>query len=144
VGDVIICAAWNEKDERFHSRHYHAWDRACSSCGSKVVVGAADKRRLDGGTGVKLLCEPCALIAWQEGTLDLPSDDESVLEVAEESCAICEELKRQEEAAAVESARCRGLPDRAADQLAASKWEHISRARWAHRFRAHMDERRGR
>ena len=34
-------------ERRFRSRRYHAWDRACSVCGTKVVVSEALKREID-------------------------------------------------------------------------------------------------
>jgi hypothetical protein len=138
MSGIVICALWNENDRRFRSRHYHSWDRACSSCGRKVVVGDADKRQLDANGNLKILCEQCALIHWPEETLEESGG------VLEGRCEACEELKKQEEAAALEAALLRGLPDREADRAAQKRWENLSRARWAHRFKAHMDERRGR
>jgi hypothetical protein len=122
MSGVVICALWDESDKSFRSRHYHAWDRACSSCGRKVVVSHADKRQIDADVRTKILCEQCALVRWQELTLELPSNDGSA-GVEEDSCAACQELKRQEEAAAMEWARCKGLPDRDADQAAQARWQ---------------------
>jgi hypothetical protein len=138
MSGVIVCALWNENDKRFHSRHYHSWDRACSFCERKVVVGAADKSQIDANGKLKILCEQCALIHWPVETI--VEDGEPL----DESCAACEELKKQHEAAQLEAALCRGLPSRDADRAAQKRLEHLSRARWAHRFKAHMDERRGR
>jgi hypothetical protein len=138
MSGVIVCALWHENDKRFRSRHYHSWDRACTSCERKVVVGDADKSQIDANGKLKILCEQCALIYCPEEAIEedrAPSED---------ACPACEELKRQHEAAQLEAALCRGLPDGDADRAAQKRLEHLSRARWAHRFKAHMDERRGR
>lgn len=142
--ETIICPLWDQSDKRFRSRHYHAWDRCCDLCGRKVVISEVTKRQIETSIMTTVLCEQCALVQWQQATLEVPTEYECGLVDAEEpthvdadSCATCEELKIQEEEAALESARCQGLPDRDAAEKAHKRWAHLSRARWGHRFKAH-------
>lgn len=136
--EPIICPLWVSNDDRFRSRHYHAWDRPCGLCGRKVVVSDAIKRRLQSDGGTVVVCEQCALARFSEIEALQRPESESV--DPQEACPTCASLKEQEEAAGMELARVRGLPDSADVQR---KWEHLYNARWAHMFRAHNGEARG-
>ena len=124
-------------DERFRSRHYHAWDRACRLCGRKVVVSDAIKRQLDSSSEAVLVCEQCALVRSLEIEALLPPGPKADLD---KECSICSSFKEQEEEVKMELARVRDLPESAAIQR---KWEHLANARWGHRFKAHSREARG-
>jgi hypothetical protein len=139
--ETIICPLWDENDRRFRSRRYHTWDRPCCACGRKVAVNDAVKRKIDADCQILILCEQCVLVQSQELTLGVLAErQEPTLTVAEgrssDYCAVCEALKKAEEIAAVEKARCDGLPDRKAAERAHKKWAHLSTARSAHRFKA--------
>jgi hypothetical protein len=139
MAEPIICPLWVSNDDRFRSRRYNAWDRPCGLCGRKVVVSDAIRRQLQSHSGLVIVCEQCALAGFPENeALHRP---ESQAVDTEETCSTCASLKEQEEAAAVELARVRGLPDSADIQR---KCEHLSRDRWEHRFKAHNREARGR
>jgi hypothetical protein len=137
--EPIICPLWVSNDDRFRSRHYHAWDRPCGLCGRKVVVSDAIKRRLQSNSGAVVVCEQCALARFSEIEAFYRPGTETV--DPPEACSICASLKEQEECAALELARVMGLPDSADVQR---KWEHLFNARWAHQFKAHNWEARGR
>jgi hypothetical protein len=130
--ETIVCPLWVSADKRFRSRHYHAWDRPCASCGRKVVVSDAVKQRLDSNTAIVILCEQC-------DAMDVSCEPAATQE--REPCAVCAALKEQEESAAIEFARCK---DTAAEEAAYMKWAHLSRARWNHLSKAHKDDARGR
>ena len=139
MAEPIVCPLWVSSDSRFRSRHYHAWDRPCGLCGRKVVVSDAAKRHLESSRGTVVVCEQCALSRFSEiETLHRP--EPKAVDV-EETCPTCSTLKEQEEAAAIELAGVRGLPDSIDLQR---KWEHLFNARWEHRFKAHNREARGR
>src|ERR1017187_1050407 len=137
--EPIICPLWVGNDDRFRSRHYHAWDRPCGLCGRKVVLSDAVKRQLQSNSGSAIVCEQCALARFSEIEAWRRPEPEAV--DPEEACSTCASLKEQEEAAAMELARVLGLPDSAHVQR---KWEHLFNARWEHRFKAHNREARGR
>ena len=134
--EPIICPLWVNGDERFRSRHYHAWDRPCGICGRKVVVSSAVKRQIESENGNVVVCEQCAL-ARVEIFDDLRRPETGT----EPACPTCDSLKAQEESAAAELARVRGL---SGSVEASRRWAHIFTARWQHRFKAHNDEPRGR
>jgi hypothetical protein len=137
--DRIVCPLWTSIEPRFRSRHYHAWDRACSSCGRKVVVSGAVKREVDAEPTKALVCDQCALM----DTAITPA--ESLTDSAlhpDEACATCATLKEQEEAAAREKWRLSHLKDEQANE-AHRKWAHLANARVRHRQKAHGSERRG-
>jgi hypothetical protein len=136
--EPIICPLWVSNDDQFRSRHYHAWDRPCRLCGRKVVVSDAIKRQLESSSGTFIVCEQCALGRFSEiEALHLP---ELKAVDPEENCPTCTSLKQQEEVVAMELDRVRGLPD-SADIL--RKSQHLFRARWKHRFKAHNQDARG-
>ena len=137
--EPIICPLWASNDDRFRSRHYHAWDRPCGLCGRKVVVSDVIERRLQSNSGTVVVCEQCALARFSEIEALHRPESESV--DSEEACSTCASLKEQEEAAATELARVRGLPD---SEDIYQKWAHLSRSRWNHQFKAHNNEPRGR
>jgi hypothetical protein len=60
--DSIVCPLWTSNEPQFRRRRYHAWDRACSICGRKVVVSGAVKREIDAEPTKALVCDQCALI----------------------------------------------------------------------------------
>ena len=133
--ETIVCPLWVSTDKRFRSRRYHAWDRPCGSCGTKVVVSDAVKLRLDSNKAIVILCEQCDV-------MDVSCEPAPTQE--RETCASCAALKEQEESAAMEWARCKDLPDTVAAETAYKKWAHLYRARWSHLSKAHKDEPRGR
>jgi hypothetical protein len=138
-GDTIVCPLWTSNERRFHSRQYHAWDRACSVCGRKVVVSDAVKREIDASPTTALVCEQCGMM---DTAMSLP---ESLTEYAvdpEEPCATCARLKDSVEAAALEGSRLSNLRDEQANE-AHRKWAHLAEARVQHRRKAHGGERRG-
>lgn len=134
--EPIICPLWEDNDERFRSRHYHAWDRPCAICGRKVVVSGAVKRQLESEAESVIVCEQCALIR-AEALSDMRTPESENMP----ACPTCDALKEQEESAAAELAHIRDL---AGSEEARRKWDHIFRARWQHRFKGHNDEPRGR
>jgi hypothetical protein len=97
------------------------------------------KRQLQSSSGTIIVCEQCALARFSE--IEALHRGESQAVDLEETCLTCASLKEQEEAADVELARVRGLPESADIQR---KCEHLSCARWEHRFKAHNREARGR
>jgi hypothetical protein len=108
-------------------------------CGRKVVVSDAIKRHLESNSRTSIVCEQCALARLSETeALDRPMSEGVD---PEEACSTCASLKEQEEAAAMELARVRGLPN---SEDIYQKWAHLSRSRWDHRFKAHNNEPRGR
>src|SRR5437868_1247951 len=111
--ETITCPLWDESDRRFRSRRYHTWSRPCSACGRKVVVNDALKRKIDADRQISVLCEQCVLVQSQAPTLRaLNEPQEPTLKGrASDHCEICDALRREEEIAAVEKARCDGLPD---------------------------------
>ena len=135
--ETIVCPLWSQNDKRFHSRHYHVWDRPCRSCGRKIAVSDAVKRRLDSNGPIAIVCEQCALIQ-----APMPEIEFGPLERAE-PCASCATLKQQEQVAAMELAKCKDLPDKAAEKIAYAKWTRLYRAKWGHWFKAHKDDSRG-
>jgi hypothetical protein len=137
--DKIICPLWTSDERRFRSRHYHAWDRACSVCGRKVVVSDAVKREIDADPTTALVCDQCALI--ETAMVSAESLTGSVLH-PDEACATCARLKEQEEVAAREKWRLFNLKDEQANE-AHRKWAHFAEARVKHRQKAHGNERRG-
>ena len=137
--EPIICPLWVSNDYRFRSRRYKAWDRPCGLCGRKVVVGDAAKRQLESNSQTVIVCEHCALARFSE--IEALYRPEWKAIDPEETCPTCASLKEQEEAAGMELARVRGLPDSADIQR---KWGHLFHARWEHRFKAHNREARGR
>ena len=138
MAEPIVCPLWISNDNRFRSRHYHAWDRPCGFCGRKVVVSDAAKWQLESSSGTVVACEQCALTRFSEvETLPPPESKDGN---SEETCSVCAALKEREESANMELARVRGLPGSEDIQR---KWEHLSRARWDHRFKAHNQEARG-
>lgn len=139
MAEPIICPLWVSGDDRFRRRHYHAWDRPCGLCGRKVVVSDAIERQLRSNSGTVIVCEQCAVARFSE--IEALQRPETVALDPEEACSTCASLKQQEEAAAMELAQVRGLPDSADVQR---NWEHLSRARWEHRVKAHNLEARGR
>jgi hypothetical protein len=70
--ESIICPLWDNNDRRFQTRRYHAWDCRCSSCGRKVVISEAVKRKLDAGNKVPVICEQCALTFASEPRIQSP------------------------------------------------------------------------
>ena len=132
--EPIICPLWVNSDERFRSRHYHAWDRPCAICGRKTVVSSAVKRQLESESGSVIVCEQCAL-----ARAEVTDAHRSELKMRP-PCLTCEALKAQEESAAAELAHIRDL---AGSEAARRKWGHIFTARWQHMFKAHNDEPRG-
>ena len=134
--EPIICPLWENSNERFRSRHYHAWDRPCAICGRKVVVSSAVKRQFESEAENLIICEQCALARSE--VLDALQRPKSPTQPV---CPTCDSLKAQEESAAVELAHVSGLSD---SEDARRKWAHIFTARWQHRFKAHNDEARGR
>lgn len=134
--EPIVCPLWVNGDERFRSRHYHAWDRPCGICGRKVVVSSAVQRQLESEAGSVIVCEQCGLARTEVLDALRRSKPET-----EPPCPTCEILKTQEESAAAELARVRGL---SGSDEAQRRWAHIFTARWQHRFKAHNDEPRGR
>jgi len=102
-------------------------------------VSDAIKRQLGSNSGTAIVCEQCALVRFSE--IEALYCPESQAVAPEETCSTCASLKEQEESAAMELARVRGLPDSEDIQR---KWEHLFRARWEHRFKAHNREARGR
>jgi hypothetical protein len=69
--------------------------------------------------------------------------DRPVAEVIdpEEACSTCASLKQQEQAAAVELARARGLPN---SEDIYQEWTRLFRSMLDHRFKAHNNQPRGR
>jgi hypothetical protein len=135
--EPIICPLWVGNEDRFVSRRYIAWDRPCRLCGRKVVVSDAIKRQLESSNETVLVCEQCALVRSSE--IEALLTPEPKVDFAG-TCPICASLKEQEEALSMALARARDLPESAAIQR---KWAHLSKARWAHRFKAHNQEARG-
>jgi hypothetical protein len=135
--EPIICPLWVSSDKHFRARHYRAWDRPCHLCGRKVVVSDALKRELESGDNAVLVCEQCALVSSEE--LHALPPPEPATE-SEEACPVCVSLQAQEEAAAMQLAQSAGLPESAGLQ---QKWEHLSRARWTHKTKAHAQDARG-
>jgi hypothetical protein len=101
-------------------------------------VSEAIKLQLESNTGAIVVCEQCALARFSE--IEALHRPESEPIDPEETCLTCISLKEQEEAASIELARVRGLPDSADIQR---KWKHLFHARWEHRFKAHNREARG-
>ena len=106
------------------------------------MVSDAVKRQLD--SGIAIVCEQCA--AAEEPQSEAEALQEPELNAAEDAqfCATYTTLRAQEEAAAIELARCRDLPDRVDAESAFKRWAHLFNARWRHRFKAHNSEARGR
>jgi hypothetical protein len=67
-------------------------------------------------------------------------DLESEASDPEEACPTCASLKEQEEAARMELARAKDLPDSEDIQR---KWKHLFSARWGHKCKAHNRDARG-
>lgn len=132
----IICPLWVDNEDRFRSRHYHAWDRSCGICGRKIVVSSAVKRQIESEAGSVIVCEQCAL-ARSEALAVLATSESST----EPACPACATLKAQEEAAAAQLARVTGL---SGSEEARREWAHVFTARWRHKFKAHNQEARGR
>src|ERR1700690_1185718 len=134
--EPIICPPWVNSGERFRSRHYQPWDRPCGICGRKVVVSSAVKRQLESEAGSVIVCEQCALARAEVlAALRRPEYE------TEPACPTCDSLRAQEESAAAELARVRGL---SGSEEAYRRWAHIFTARWQHKFKGHHDEPRGR
>lgn len=96
-----------------------------------MIVSDALKRRLDTEPKVVIVCEQCAVVGAAAGDVENPVPE------ADPTCEICASLKAQEEAAAIERAR-------SGDKQTDEKWAHLFRARWAHQFKAHKNDPRGR
>jgi hypothetical protein len=139
--ELIVCPLWVANYRHYRSRQYLIWDRPCSLCGRKVIVSAAVKRQLDSGSGAVIVCEQCASIQAPKSEIEALSASESNAIDNVEQCATCAALKEQEESAEVELARCKDLPNAKAARM---KWAHLFDARWAHQFKAHNSEPRGR
>jgi len=143
VSEVIICPLWEPNNKRFRRRRYHAWDRRCTNCDRTVAVSDAAKRRLDAEANTQILCEHCALVLVPDVEMAPASEPERNAVKNEEACPTCSVFKAETEAAAKERARLEGMPDRVAAAAAKKKWEHLFRAQWAHKFKAHNADRRG-
>lgn len=97
----------------------------------------AIKLQLESNNGTILVCEQCALVRSLEIEALLPPEPKADLDG---TCPICAYLKEQEDAVMMEFARARDLPESAAIQR---KFEHLSKSRWGHLFKAHNQESRG-
>src|SRR5450631_3590207 len=93
--EFIICPLWDNGDRRFKTRHYHAWHCPCGSCGRKLVISDALKRRIAGGT-VPVICEQCGLILSNEPQAQIPRWQ------GRRGCELCDDLVKQVEEARVE------------------------------------------
>jgi hypothetical protein len=108
-----------------------------------VIVSDAVKQRLDSDPEALILCEQCAVVHGGTPELEEPVCKAEAISDAE-NCQTCSDLKLQEEAAVLELARCKDLPDTSAAKQAYTKWAHVFHARWDHHFKAHNNEPRGR
>jgi hypothetical protein len=139
----IVCPVWDSNDKRFQSRHYQAWDRRCGFCDRTIVVSNANKEKLDSTSETVLICEQCDLVRAQSEIEAIQKHEATALE-AMEPCAICAELRAQEQEAAKELATCESLPDSPATKTARRKWSHLFNSWLTHQFKAHSSAVRGR
>ena len=137
--DAIVCPLWVSNDRRFRSRHYVAWDRACSICGRKVIVTDAVKRDLDANPVRAISCEDCNLMGKEPDPAELLTTSEPD---GHQACATCAMLKEREEVAAREAGRLLNIRDSQAN-AARRRWAHLAKARAQHRLKSHMNEQRG-
>jgi hypothetical protein len=120
--ESTICPVWDNTNRRFNSRRYQAWDHKCGSCGRKVVVSEAVKRRIDGGETVPIICEQCGLTPPYEPFTTTPRWQ------SRKGCMLCVTLQKQLNQAQLEMYAHVNSKDRKAEQKARRKWVHLADA----------------
>lgn len=129
--EAIVCPLWDDNDRRFRSRRYHAWDHRCGSCGRKVAVSEAVKRRIDLQGDAPVVCEECAQTSTSDVGVTVPRWAQAP---EDEACELCRFLKGQMDEARLASSAVENSSGR---EAAGRRLEHLHNELLHHRKAAH-------